>query len=343
MIKASSSMQGILKVFFGVLLTLHCFVWGATVARATQYQVLIVTWRGCEDACRGFQDYLNDAGLDVDFVLRDANRDKNVLSKFLEEARERRFDLILTWGTSVTRGIAGTLDNLDNPGFNHDIPQVFTIVSDPVGADIVVALEDTGRANLTGTYNRVPELVNIETLRSYSREFERLGIIYHKDEENSVRKFNELSELSESMGFGLSAVELALAADGKPSPEDIEPAIRELQAAGVDFIYMGSSSFLLSNRDTLADVARKYGLPVLSPYEQLVRDAQALISVAARYYEVGRLAGMQAEKILADNSIPGDLPVAQMTNFAIVINMKVAKSLGLFPPIDLLQVAEIVE
>src|SRR3546814_19058962 len=45
------------------------------------------------------------------------------------------------------------------------------------------------------------------------------------------------------------------------------------------------------------------------------------MSVAARYYDVGRLAGEQAEKILVDGISAGELPVAQMTNFAIVINM----------------------
>lgn len=81
------------------------------------------------------------------------------------------------------------------------------------------------------------------------------------------------------------------------------------------------------------------GIPLLSPYEELVRESEALISVAARYYDVGRLAGQQAEKILVDGISPGHLSVAQMINFAIVINMDVARKLQLFPPIDLLQIA----
>ena len=81
---------------------------------------------------------------------------------------------------------------------------------------------------------------------------------------------------------------------------------------------------------------------MLSPYEQLVRNEKALVSVAARYYDVGRLAGAQAERILVEGIRPGDLPVVRMTEFAVVINLAVAKSLNLFPPMDLLQIAEIV-
>src|SRR3546814_17180076 len=65
----------------------------------------------------------------------------------------------------------------------------------------------------------------------------------------------------------------------------------------------------------------------LRPYEELVRESEALISVAARYYDVGRLAGGQAEKILVEGMSAVALPVAQMTNFAIVINMDVARKL----------------
>ena len=311
-------------------------------ATAAQYKVLVVTWRGCEEACTGFQNYLGERGLDVEFILRDAGRDKSLLPGFLAEARAEKVDLILSWGTSVTRGIAGTLDDLGDPAFNDDIPQVFTVVADPVGAGVVRALDDTGRTNLTGTFNRVPESVNIETIRLYRPDFRRLGLIYNSNEQNSVLKHDEMRALGEEMGFALTAIALPLHEDGKPRVEDIGPAMAELKAAGVDFIYLGSSSFLDANRDAFTGAAVDNGLPVLSPYERLVRNSQALISVAARYEDVGRLAGMQAEKILVGGATPGDLPVARMTDFAFVINMSVAGKLNLFPPIELLQVAETV-
>lgn len=81
---------------------------------------------------------------------------------------------------------------------------------------------------------------------------------------------------------------------------------------------------------------------MLSPYEDLARESQALLSVAARYDEIGRLAGSQAEKILVGGAAPGDLPVARMENFAVMINLAVGRKLNLFPPIGLLQVAETV-
>jgi len=314
----------------------------ATGAAASDYKIMVATWRGCEEACQGFQDYLNERGVHADFILRDAGQTKEALPGILAEARSEDVDLILSWGTSVTLGIEGTLSQLDDPAFNHEIPGVFMIVADPVGAGIVESLDRTGRGNLTGTYNRVPEAVNIETIRSYLPGFKRLGLLYNSDEENSVLKRDEIAALTEALDFELIAREIPLDSEGEPRTEEIAPRMKELKAAGVDFIYLGSSSFLRKHRDIVTDAALDHGIPLLSPYEELVRESDALMSVAARYYDVGRLAGEQAARILVDGMSAGDLPVARMTNFAIVINMDVARKLKLFPPIDLLQIADTV-
>ena len=314
----------------------------ATQATAAQFKIMIATWRGCEEACNGFQDYLNETGVDSEFLIRDAGRDPSKLPEFIAEARAEKVDLILTWGTSVTRGIAGTLDDLDNPDIPHEIPRIFTVVADPIGARIVTSFEDTGRKNVTGTFNRVPERVNIETIRLYLPSFSHLGLLYNRNENNSALKHDEMTALSKEMNFTYTAVELPLHADGKPRTEDIAPKVTELRAAGVDFLYLGSSTFLDVNRDVYTAAALENGLPILSPYERLVRDSHALISIAAPWYDTGRLAGAQAEKILAGGASPGDLPVARMTDFSFVINMEVARKLNLPPPVELLLIAETV-
>ena len=133
------------------------------------------------------------------------------------------------------------------------------------------------------------------------------------------------------MNYTFTAVELPLHADGKPRTEDIGPKMAELKAAGIDFLYLGSSTFLDLNRDVYTASALDNGIPILSPYERLVRDSQALISIAAPWYDTGRLAGAQAEKILIGGATPGDLPVERMTDFTFVINMDVARKLNLLP------------
>lgn len=307
------------------------------------FTIYMVMWRGCEEACNGFKEYIGEKGIDANLVIRNANRDKSKLPGFVEEARALHADLVVTWGTSVTRGIAGTLSDRGDSRFINDTPLVFMVVADPIGSKIIESYEKTGRDNVTGTRNRVPESVNIMTIRSYYPAFKRLGILYNTNENNSVVKVKEVAALAKKMNFELVALELELGEDGKPRSESIPVRMADLRAAGVDFIYLGSSSFLDVHRDVFTKSAVDHGMPVLSPYERLVRDSHALMSIAARYQDVGVLAGRQAKSILVDGKKPGDLPVLSVDQYAYVVNMTTAKRLNMFPSVEILQFAETVE
>jgi len=334
------------RKFIVIAAVLSAFLWSLTPAEAQAkktFTIYMVFWRGCEEACEGFKDYITKKGIDAELVMRDANRDKGKLPEFVQEARTLGADLVLTWGTSVTRGIAGTLSDHGKPRFIDDIPVVFMVVADPIGSKIIESYEKTGRDNVTGTRNRVPEAVNINTIRSYYPAFKRLGLLYNTNEHNSVVKVKELEELAKKMNFEIVTLELELGADGKPRPESIPVRVAELKAAGVDFIYLGSSSFLDVHRDLFTQSAVDNGIPVISPYERLVRDSHALLSIAARYEDVGALAGRQAESILIGGKKPGDLPVLSVDQYAYVVNMTTAKKLNMFPSVEILQIAETVE
>ena len=308
-----------------------------------QFTIYMVFWRGCEETCEGFKQYIEDNGIDAELVIRNANRDKGKLPGYVQEARALKADLVVTWGTSVTRGIAGTLSDHGSPRFISDIPLVFMVVADPIGSKVIDSYEKTGRDNVTGTRNRVPESVNINTIRSYYPAFKRLGLLYNTNEHNSVVKAREMESLAGKMNFELVALELELGADGKPKPESIPVRMAELKAAGVDFIYLGSSSFLDVHRDIFTQSAVDHGIPVLSPYERLVRESHALLSIAARYEDVGKLAGRQVKSILVDGKKPGDLPILSVDQYAYVVNMTTAKKLNMFPSVEILQIAETVK
>ncbi len=334
------------RKFSVLLVVISALLWPSPHAHAQtkkEFTIYLVLWRGCEEACEGFKEYVAENGIDAELVIRNANRDKGKLPGYVQEARALEADLVVTWGTSVTRGIVGTLSDQGNPRFINDIPLVFMVVSDPIGSKVIVSYEKTGRDNVTGTRNRVPESVNIKTIRSYYPAFKRLGLLYNTNEHNSVVKAKEIESLAGKMNFELVALELELGADGKPRPESIPVRMAELQAAGVDFIYLGSSSFLDVNRDLFTQSAVDHGIPVLSPYERLVRDSKALLSIAARYSDVGKLAGRQVKSILIDGKKPGDLPVLSVDQYAYVVNMTTAKKLNMFPSVEILQIAETVE
>ena len=288
------------------------------------FDIYMIVWRGCEDACRGFQDYFRERDIEVNFILRDAARDKKRLPGFVREAKEMEVDLVLTWGTSVTAGTVGKLDKVNPDVHLTDIPVVFMIVADPVGAQIIESYESSGRSHITGTRNRVPEEVQMKAIRAY-RQFKRIGLIYNANEQNSVLNAKTMRSVAQEMHFELVEAELDLNESGKPTLESIPRKIAELKEKSVDFIYVGSSSFLMANRDQFTTTALEMGMP------------------ASRYYNVGKLAGYQAEQILVEKIAPSDIPIRSLSRFSYVINMKTAKRLKLFPPLSVLRYAEVIE
>ena len=301
----------------------------------------MAVWRGCEDACKGFQDFFSEEKIDVNFVVRDAERDKSRLPDFVREAKQLGADLVVTWGTSVTVGMIGTINDHDPERYITDIPVVFMIVADPVGANIIESYTTSGRPNITGTRNRVPEEVQMKAVRSY-RNFKRLGILYNSNELNSELNLQKIRNLARKMRFDLFERAVDLDEKGKPILASVPKKISELKNREVDFIYVGSSSFLMRNRDYVTQSALDQGVPMVSAYEAMAKTSNALLAVASRYYSVGKLAGYQAKLILIDKSKPIDLPVMSLSRYSYVINMDTARKLKLYPPIELLRYAEIV-
>ena len=301
-----------------------------------------VMFEGCEQICEGFKERIAESGFPAKIIVRDLGQDKTILPEVVEEAREAQADLILTVGTSATLGTIGTRNDAGNRRFIQEIPAVFTFVADPFSTEIAESFEGSGRALVAGTFNRVPEAVNINVIRQYDQNFTRLGLLFNSNERNSVVKKEEISQLATELDFELIAMELDPGNLGAPDPALIAKRMAALREEGVRWVYLGSSSFLRKNGAVFTSAAVENGIAILSPYESLVRGHQALLSIAARPGDVGALAADQALKILRDGASPGDLPIVQATDFAYVVNMAVAKKLGRFPPINILQVAETV-
>ena len=152
----------------------------------------------------------------------------------------------------------------------------------------------------------------------------------------------ELSLVAPKLGVELVALEIDPGNSGTPDPALIPVRLRQLKDKGVKWLYVGSSGYLRANGEVFTASAVENGIAVVSPYEDLVHDRHALLSIAASLSDVGRLAADQALKILRDGAKPGDLPVVRATKFSYVVNMTVAKQLGRFPPFSFLQAAEVV-
>ena len=188
-----------LRTLMAVLLAFALGVTAVASGQETGFRIVIVTFRGCEEACEGFKDYVDQWEEDAEVTVLDVARDLDTIPAIRDEVLSLDPDLLVTWGTSVTLGMIGTVDATD-PALISNIPTVFMIVADPVGAEIVTSYEAPGRTWVTGTRNRVPEATQMRVLSEY-RAFDRIGVLYNDDELNAVLKAEEIRGVGKLEGF----------------------------------------------------------------------------------------------------------------------------------------------
>lgn len=308
-------------------------------ARAQRRPVKIfqITYRGETEVEKGFRDYFAQRGIEAEFIMRSAELDPSRVPAILEEVRQVKPDLVYTWGTPVTLATFGKHGEADPAKNITDIPGVFTMVASPVGAGVVPDLASSER-NITGTSHVVPPEPQIRAMEAY-RPFTRLGVIYTPIEQNSLVIVAQLRELTEALGFTLLERTFPLGPDGRPTADTAGDLVASLAEEGAEWLYYLPDTFLSSNIDAVAPVATALGLPGFSAVELLQN--KALISLISRYYSLGQLTASKAEQILFDDRAPDTIPVETLKRFALIINMPLAREMQLYPPLAMLNYANV--
>ncbi len=187
-----------------------------------------------------------------------------------------------------------------------------------------------------------PEETQMRAIRSYM-PFQRVGIVYNEDESNAVASVEKMRAVAAGMNFIVVAKAVPLDANGKPIAASLPGIIAEMADEKVDLIYIGSSSFVLNNRDAFTRAAVEHGIPVAAAGEVPVVESDALLGLVGRYFAIGQLTGRRAEQILLEGDKPQDIPVEPINHFSLIVNMEIARRLELYPPLSLLHIVEVIK
>ena len=213
------------------------------------------------------------------------------------------------------------------------IPIVMTVSTDPVGTGFVASLARPG-GNVTGLTNISPALSGkrLELLRDAVPRLSRVAFLWNPDVRGALFDYKETEGAASTLRLPLQSVEIARA-------EDVDRAFTAIiEQRAQALVVQGPNPVLFSNRKQIVSFAQKNRLPVMYPSREYV-DAGGLMSYGARTTDLFRRAATYVDKILK-GAKPADLPVEQPTQFALVINAKTAKELGLSIPQTLLQRAD---
>ncbi len=292
-------------------------------------RIYMILFRGETDVEAGFHQWFKDNRLQADFMVRSVEMDASRVPALLEEARAWRADLIYTWGTPVSLAVAAR---------EFDIPVVFTMVSAPIAAGLVQSLASSQR-NLTGVSHVVPARQQMSAIRSY-RRFDRIGAIFNPNEVNARVAMREMRVEAERVGAEFTPHPVPLDEQGQPRAAAIPEMLQEFAERKAQLIYIGPDSFIASQRILVTEAALALGLPVFSAAEVALRDGSALFGLVAGYKNVGRLTAHKVAQILYHRVKPSALPIETPGTYSYLVNMDVARQLGMMPPARVLQFAE---
>jgi putative tryptophan/tyrosine transport system substrate-binding protein len=127
-----------------------------------------------------------------------------------------------------------------------------------------------------------------------------------------------------------AALKLQLLERGVSQVADIERTFRSLKPGDADGVVLASPSLYSSFSALILRLASHRRIPLASHWKGMVEQG-ALFSYGGNLESVGGEAARYVDKILK-GAKPADLPVQEMSRFELVVNMKIAKTLGLTIP-----------
>lgn len=309
----------------------------SALAQRNLFTVMMILFRGQTAAEEAFVQYLKER-LPVEIQIRDIDGNRSKVREIVAEAKQKRVDLVYTFGTTVTQEAVGVLGAVDRTRHLVDIPVIFNIVADPVGAGITDSLGPTGR-NVTGISHLVPLRDQISAMQRFA-PIRRLGVIYNVSEVNSLLAVVQLRQLANILEYEL--IEAPLGTGLRPTATEIAQAMERMLANKPDFIYLPSDSSMIANAQTIVTQATASKVPVVSATEGPIYEAGALMGMVTKYVNAGAFAGYKAEQILLKKQNVDSIPIERLQRYSLVINMNAAAALGMYPPIDLMRIAELV-
>ncbi len=310
-------------------------------AKGKGARIVVLTPRKDIGDVLGLRDYIESSGLTATIDVREIPKASD-LPSLLPEIRAAKPDLVVTVFTPLTLGVVGRYDDQNPERFLTDVPVVFTSVTDPVASRIVRSLDRTGRP-VTGTRHIAPVSVQLKTMMSY-RRWKKIAAIYNPAEDNMVAVVRELREEAPRQGVELLDAPLPRDAAGAPIAAAIPDVIADVARAGAELIYIGPDTLVASNNNAVvAEQALNHNLATFCSTELPIRRANLLMGLVSPAVNVGRFAGMKAVEILSGAKPADAIPVETLNRFSLLLRIGAAKRLDLYPPMRLLNIAEIVQ
>jgi putative ABC transport system substrate-binding protein len=276
-----------------------------------------------KEAFDGFRGKLREIGyverqnLTIEARYADGRYEK--LPALAEELVKLKVDVIFAYGTPAASAAKKATST---------IPLVFGVVSDPLAAGLVASLNRPG-GNVTGVTPNNPELSakRVSLLKEAVPGATRIAVLANPDFPATSGMLAETRLGARTLGVELQIVEAR-------TPAELAPAFAAMSKTKAKAVIVLADAMFIAQRQRIAALAAAERLPAIYHLRHFV-DAGGLVSYGADYSELFQQGAVLVDRILK-GAKPADIAVEQPWRYALVVNLKTAKTLGLNIPQSLL-------
>jgi putative ABC transport system substrate-binding protein len=266
-----------------------------------------------DDVKRGLADLGYAEGTTVIYESRFADGRTDRLTELAMDLVRRKVNVIVTTTAPAVRAAMQA---------TTAIPIVMGGVDDAVEQGFVASLAKPG-GNVTGT-----SWLNIEL------SGKRLEIL-----KQALPGLARVAVLREAVGAGATARAVMAAAQSLGlqvyilevrAPSELDDAFSEMRRIGVGALSVLESPMITAEGSRIASLALHHRIPAIFPDRRFL-EAGGLLSYGPSLPKTYRQAASYIDRIIK-GAKPAELPVEQPTLFALIVNQRVAKVLGLSLP-----------
>lgn len=207
---------------------------------------------------------------------------------------------------------------------------------DPLATGLVASLAHPG-GNLTGISDDFTALSTkrLALLKQMSPKLQKVAMLWNRDDLGMSMRYDASAKAARALGVTVQPL-------GVREPNDFGGVFEAMDREKPDAILMVSDSLTVLNRKRVFDYAIAKRLPAIYEYDMMVRDG-GLMSYGPDLKELFQRTAALVDGIFKGTK-PSDLPFEQPTRYLFVINLKIAKEIGLdIPPMLVALADEVIE